>query len=261
MYSLDINFLNDRAGARPDGGAVRQQSAPSGSYAPAIAGLLVGLLLPALAGGAWLYLNNQSTELNARKQQLTANLGTLTALEAQIAAITKQATQVKAETDALAGVFNEIKPWSSMLQDIRDRIPSGVQVEDITQTDAPPATAAKGPKPTSRLEISGIAKSFNDVNDFLLTLQKSRFLIADQTQLVSAQLRDNPTQIEVQAGIPGRSSAVNTVQVKLPQVVAYKIQTNLSDIPASELIRELESKGAVGLVTRIRTLQSKGVIQ
>jgi type IV pilus assembly protein PilN len=42
--------------------------------------------------------------------------------------------------------------------------------------------------------------------------------------------------------------------------VRYTIQSNVSDIPASELMRELEQKGSVGLVNRIRSMQKIGVI-
>ncbi|NEQ18297.1 MAG: fimbrial assembly protein, partial [Moorea sp. SIO3E2] len=51
------------------------------------------------------------------------------------------------------------------------------------------------------------------------------------------------------------------VKYTLPKVVEYTIKTQLSDIPASEILKELDRKGAVGLVTRIRNLQSQGVIQ
>jgi type IV pilus assembly protein PilN len=50
------------------------------------------------------------------------------------------------------------------------------------------------------------------------------------------------------------------IPIKPPQVVKYTIQSSLSDVPASELIRELEQKGTVGLVTRIRSMQQTGVI-
>lgn len=260
MYSLDVNFLNDRPEYRPDvGGGPSRPKAPSGSMAPLYLGVAAGVFLPAVVVVLWLVLQNKNAELQTRIEALNARLGELQKADEKVAAINAEAGQIKTETDALATVFNQIKPWSAMLQDIRDRVPAGVQVSTIQQTDAPAATP-QNPNPGSKVEISGVARSFNDVNDFLLTLQKSPFLKATETQLVGADLKDNPTQIEVRKD-PTPQTSTPDVQVKLPQVVSYKIQTSLSDVPASDLLRELDRKGAVGLVTRIRTLQQKGVIQ
>nr|WP_290228354.1 PilN domain-containing protein [Trichocoleus desertorum] len=260
MYSLDVNFLNDRPEYRPDvgGGPARPKATP-GSMAPLFLGVAAGVFLPVAMVVLWLVLQNKNAELVTRIDTLNVQLGELQKADEKVAAINAQASQIKAETDALATVFNQIKPWSAMLQDIRDRVPAGVQVSTIQETDAPAATP-QNPSPAPRVEISGVARSFNDVNDFLLTLQKSPFLKSAETQLVGADLRDNPTQIEVRQD-PTPQTTTPDVQVKLPQVVSYKIQTSLSDVPASDLLRELDRKGAVGLVTRIRTLQQKGVIQ
>lgn len=260
MYNLDINFLNDRPEYRPDSGKSPRAKAAPGSMVPLFLGVAAGVFLPAVVAVLWLILQNKNAELQAQSAELDAKLGELRAADEKVAAINAQAGQITTETNALATVFNQIKPWSAMLQDIRDRIPVGVQIDTIQQAD-PVAPTPENPNPPTTVTISGIARSFNDVNDFLLTLQKSPFLKAEQTQLVSADLRDNPTQLEVQQPAAGQSGASNTVQVKLPQVVVYKIQTSLSDVPASDLLRELERKGAVGLVTRIRTLQQKGVIK
>jgi type IV pilus assembly protein PilN len=103
-----------------------------------------------------------------------------------------------------------------------------------------------------KLEIAGTARSFDDVNYFLLTLQRSSFFKSNETQLVSAQLVTNPTKLEVPET---KGQSVAQVTYQLPKLVEYKIQTSLNDAPASELLRELDRKGAVGVVTRIRTLQ------
>lgn len=260
MYSLDINFLNDRPEYRPDTGSRTSSRgrAPTGSMVPLFLGVALGVFLPAAAFGAFLVFQNRNEELAARNAQLDVEISKLQAESKKIDAVNAEIQQVTTETNALATVFNQIKPWSAMLQDIRSRIPAGVQIDTIQQTDPLPPTP-ETPNPTSKVEIVGIARSFNDVNDFLLTLQKSPFLKADQTQLVNADLRDNPTQIEFRRG--AQATDTQRVEVKLPQVVVYRIQSSLSDVPASELLRELDRTGAVGLVTRIRTLQEKGVIQ
>jgi type IV pilus assembly protein PilN len=112
----------------------------------------------------------------------------------------------------------------------------------------------------NNLVISGTARSFDDVNYFLLTLQRSPFFRSEDTQIVQAQLISNSTKLEVPE-VKSKSAATAKVTYQLPKVVGYTIQTSLNDIPASELLRELDRKGAVGLVTRIRTLQEKGVNQ
>ena len=44
-------------------------------------------------------------------------------------------TAIKTETQALVSVFDQIKPWSAMLQVLRDRIPARVRIESIKQTE------------------------------------------------------------------------------------------------------------------------------
>lgn len=292
MYSLDINFLRDR-GIQQDP-VKRAKPAPKGSLTPLYIGLAVGLLLPALVGGMWFFLQQQIAQKESDKANLDAQLAQLKIEQDKVAKLNAETAQVEEETTSLASVFDQIKPWSAMLQDIRERIPPGVQISSIQQTAAPatpppaaararnaprPAasptpgaspgaktapnatTAATAPRPTSKLEITGRARSFDDVNFFLLTLQRSSFLKRNETQIVKAELVRDSSRVEVRrpTNAPGQPTSNTTYE--LPRSVQFKIQTNLSDIPASELLRELNRKGAVGLVTRIQNLQEKGVIQ
>jgi type IV pilus assembly protein PilN len=87
-------------------------------------------------------------------------------------------------------------------------------------------------------------------------LNQSPFFDGEKTKLISASLKDNPTQLVVAESQGGSNSLP-----QLQPVVEYKIETNLSAATASELLPQLKSKGAVGLVNRIQTLQQKGVIQ
>jgi type IV pilus assembly protein PilN len=207
----------------------------------------------------------------------------LTALQAQlqeVEGIRTQIAQIDAENQALATVFDRIKPWSAILQDVRDRVPTGVQVSLIEQKDpstvpgavptptpaAPPppadpnqpaAAPAPPPEPPPDLiEVSGQARTFNDVNDFLLTLQRSPFLQAAETKLVTAELVDNPTEIRF-----ANEQNSGQLQVQLPRVVEFKIQSTLTSLPASELLQDLERTLAVGLPARIEALRERGVIQ
>ena len=273
MYSLDINFIKERPEYKPSTFIQRRGSKlslPAGNLSPLYLGLGIGLLLPALVGGGLFFLQSQNTQLEQKIAQIDADLNRLGIQEQEIKKTQEQTNQIQAETQALATVFNQIRPWSAMLQDIRDRIPRTVQIETLKQTAAaaapPPGQPAPNQpapppgqpasNPVGGIELSGVARSFNDVNDFLLSLQQSPFFKPTETRIVTAELIENPIPVVV----PVLQSA-KAVPVKLPQVVRYTIQSNLSDAQASELLRELERKGALGLVTRIRTLQQKGVIQ
>jgi type IV pilus assembly protein PilN len=282
MYSLDINFIQDR----PDyvlstGKSARKLKLLGGETAPLYLGIAIGVVLPAMIGGAWLVLQTRNGQLETENAQLDTELSRLGLQEQEIQTTQAQITQIRTETQALTTVFNQIRPWSAMLQDMRDRIPQGVQIENLRQTAA--ATPQPSPQaannsnnqqqdqqnqqtaeqqnqqpaqiPAGSIEIAGVARSFNDVNDFLLILQQSAFLKPTDTRIITAELVDiaEPGTVAVPQA---NGSAVVT-----PQAVRYTIQSTLSDVPASELLRELERKGTLGLVTRIRTLQQKGVIQ
>lgn len=292
MYSLDINFLRDRGGVQQEQ-VNRPRPAPKGSMTPLYIGLAVGLLMPALVGGAWLFLGQQVALKEAKKTELDAELARLQVEQKKIDQLNAQTALVTDETNSLASVFDQIKPWSAMLQDIRERIPAGVQISSIQQTQAvvapssAPVARAKGAakptasptaspgaktapgattaattnRPTTKLEITGRARSFDDVNFFLLTLQRSSFLKRDETQIVKAELVRDSSRVEVRRPAATQNQPTSNITYELPKSVQFTISTNLSDIPASELLRELDRKGAVGLVTRIRNLQEKGIIQ
>jgi type IV pilus assembly protein PilN len=252
MYSLDINFLKDRPIHKNESKKRLKIAFPVGNLTPIYLGVALGVFFPAAVGGGWWLLQGKNAELAQKVAQLDQENQKL---EAQVGAIKKirgETSQVKGETQALVTVFDQIRPWSAMLQDLRDRIPAAVQIETIKQI--PPIAAAKdqpSPNPAGGIEISGLARSFNDVNDFLLTLQQSQFLKSSESKIMTAELVNAP---------PSPTGDKNTASIPPPQVVKYTIQSSLSDVPASGLIRELEQKGTVGLVTRIRSMQETGVI-
>lgn len=275
MYSLDINFLNDRPEHKPDaarrGGRPRGSTFAAGDRRPLYWGLAAGVFFPVVMLALWGILQAETSKLTAEQAELDSQLGNLEQQKKELASVNEQIKQTTDETQALASVFNQIKPWSAMAQDIRDRLPPGVQVTAIKQvaptaTGAPasPAPAAGGapPAPVSNVvQISGVANSFSDVNDFILTLQQSNFLQSDKTKLIDSKLGERRT-LRL-PDIAGLNAARNgTVEPpRLPPQIEFSIETALNDVPASELIRELERKGAVGLVTRIDALKDKGVIK
>lgn len=271
MYSLDVNFLNDRPEIKPDkrrSGGGKKPSISLDDRRPLYLGFAALVFFPALAAALLGILTLRNGDLEKQQADLDTQLGNLETEKKNLSKIQEEAKQATAEAEALASVFNQIKPWSAMTQDIRDRLPSTVQLASITQqkvdTAAPPPSSGTAPAASTapvsgRIEIKGTANSFNDVNDFLLTLQQSNFLRADQTKVVSAELGEERTlQLPEFPGVERKMGEFKPP--RLPRRVSFTIATAINDVPASELIRELDRKGAVGLVTRIEALKERGVI-
>jgi type IV pilus assembly protein PilN len=280
MYSLDINFLNDRAERAAEAGLTKGSRRAATDPRPYYIGAAIAIALPLFALGFWLFLQNQNRTLAARQAELDNQLSALQAQLGEVNKINTQIQEIEAENQALASVFDYIKPWSAILQDVRSRVPNGVQIANIeqieleetavapapspspspaegTEGEASPAPVAEAPPaPPPKIAVSGVARSFNDVNDFVLTLQRSPFLQGDDVKLVSSQLIDNPTEVEFATENGGQD-----LEVQLPQVVQYRIESSLTNLPASELLQDLERTLSVGLASRIQALRDRGVLQ
>lgn len=174
MYGLDVNFLKDRATFQSNSSEKKRgRKAPvaAGDFTPLFIGGAVAAFTLALVGTGWWFLQAKNGELEQNiaqleqeNQKLEAEIGNINKIRAEI-------TQVKSETQALVTVFDQIRPWSAMLQDVRDRIPATVQLDSVKQITPPaPATSnADAPVPAnnaSAIEIAGFSRTFNDVNDF-----------------------------------------------------------------------------------------------
>ncbi|MGG6294271.1 PilN domain-containing protein [Leptolyngbya sp. AN02str] len=266
MYSLDINFLNDRE-ERPSevagGGVVRGQQE---SNRPLIIGAIIGGLLPALVGALWLVLNTQNSSLRTRQADLDSQLASLQARLAEVEQINTRVSLIEAENQALASVFDRVKPWSAIIQDLRGRVPAGLQILAIRQTQdeapvaltppdptQPPTTAPEPPPPV--IAISGVARSFNDVNDLLALLKQSTFWDPDTLKIESALLVPNKAEVEFQGEQP------QGLEVRLPDVVEYTISGELTKRPSSELLQDMRNTLSVGLPARIDALRDLGVVQ
>lgn len=270
MYGLDINFLNDRPEYKKDIPKPASSGPSLDDPRPILIGAAVAVAVNGLVAGGWLWLSQVNSRLEGDLAKLNAELSQLDAQVKDIEAIKEKTKTFKAEAEALATVFNQIKPWSALLGEFGGLMPSGVKVTKIEQKEAtvnaaaaPPASENKDakaeapppPKPTSTLSISGTADSYGEVNDFLLLLQNSPFFQGEETSLMSATKKPNPTRLELRES---QSSLAPEIP-ELPQIVEYKIETNLSPMGASELLSQLKSQGAIGLVDRIETLKQKGV--
>jgi type IV pilus assembly protein PilN len=156
MYSLDINLLRERAdyqtGPQTDYSSGTTAAPAKYGKLPLFAGMAVAALTLMAAGGGWLFLGQQTTQLEAKQQELDRKLGSLKAQDARLAQLNVQVAQLNDETQSLASVFNQVQPWSAILQDLRESIPQGVQIENIGQSEikgvAPVATAAAPAAPS-----------------------------------------------------------------------------------------------------------------
>lgn len=279
MYSIDINFLKDRGIVETEIPVMAHSPGETTlDKRPIYAGAGVGVLSLVAVGIWWgiqMQLTNTTniklTTLQGEVTDLENKLGTLKTIEAEMASL-------KDQTTSLSTVFNYVRPWSAFLQDIRDRIPSGVQITLIEQKNPPkkpaapkpaapppPATPPAGGTPTPGtpapasppppaeipdpvlLEISGMARSFNELNDFLLLIQQSPFFLKKETKTIKAELVANPTRVTNTTG--GNNN------LELPKVVEYKIKTAITNTPVTELIAEIRRKGAVGVESRLEKVQ------
>lgn len=260
MYSLDVNFLKDRnlelkpsAGPVAEGPSLQQQL-------PIYIGAGVMVLLPLLAGLSLLFVGWQKEQSQANIQTLEAELAKLNAQNKKIQEIQGKTKTIDDDIAGLVGVFDQIKPWSAILQDLTDQTPATVQISSIQQADRV-------------LTLTGFSRNYGDLNDFLLTLQNSRFFKADNTKLVSATTTPLPiTGAETessQGNTPAPAAPPPPPQsgdkpagpvVTVPAGVKYTITAELSDTPDSELRDELLRKGATGLIARFNILKQKGIM-
>ncbi|MGF1512699.1 MAG: PilN domain-containing protein [Elainellaceae cyanobacterium] len=247
MYGLDINFLNDRSTQLDESTASAPTIREESNWRPTIVGAAVGLTPLVLVLGTWLFLNSRINTLEARRDEINAELAAQQSTQEELISARERAQQAEDDARALVTVFDQIKPWSAVLQSIQDNVPSGVRIAGVEQS-------AETEEDQS-ITISGYAVSFDDVNDFELVLRRSPFIDAEGTQLETASLTDYPVTFELP------EDASSEIDVRPPEVVEYTISANLTDLPASQLLAELESTLAVGLTSRIQALRDRGAFE
>lgn len=245
MYNLDINFLRDRSPESSvdlSGGFAKKEPSIADKI-PIVAGAIVALVAPAITFGYLQSVKAQTTQIKAEVQQIEAEIADLGNQNKKIEEVNAEIQQVEQETAALVGVFEKIKPWAAILQEVSDRTPPGVLVESLQQS---------GSGDTTGIDIAGIARSFEDVNDFVLFLARSPFFDGQQIKLNGASVADFPIEIENREDLPENAS------LEIPEGVNYTISAQLNNVPSSQLIKEIADKGSTGLVTRLKTLERKG---
>ncbi len=263
MYGIDINFLNDRA-ERATGAIVPTDRAPGMSTAgkkPLLIGAAVAIAACASVGGYWLILQNNQKSLASDNAVLDSRLAELQQKLAQVDTVRQQTVAIDAEVQALAGVFERIRPWSAIVRDVQGRVPNRTQILSLVQTASAQAAVvavdpAAAPSPTGSvaggLTLTGNACSFDDVNDFMLTLKDSPFLMGDSIKITSATLGEI-----VPGYCPGGADNGDPLEL-----VSYTITSDIKSIPPVALLNELNrQQESTGLAARIRALQATGAIE
>jgi type IV pilus assembly protein PilN len=257
MYNIDINFLKDRKlDATGNTMALKKKATPKTVQLPIIIGTGVAVAFIAATGGALFLLNNQKASTNKTIADLDTEIQRLQGQNAQVKQIETEIGTVTNEIAILVSVFKQIKPWSAMLAEIGSVTPSGVQIQGVSQSE------------NKSLIINGYAQSYDQVNDFLLTLKNSRFLNPEKTTLATTSLTANPGNvifdrsqlIDDNNNTATNGTAENSVEIELPQVITYTINTEINDISSEELLNQLNTRGAIGLVSRLTYLQRKGAL-
>lgn len=247
MYNLDINFLKDRGVlAQEPARAARGGGGPV-NWTPAIAGLLVGLLFPLIAGVGLFFINRESQELAREEAVVDQELAELQGRVAEIEEIRNQTRAIESDTLALVKVFDRLQPWSAILQDVSNRVPTTVRLSSIIQ-DAE----------TGSLTLSGNAESYEDVNDFVLKLGASPFFDQEAIALGEAVLQEDPTEVEVTSA----GDNVPEVEIEATDVVSYTITAPIGEWSYAdpEMVALLDQLGSDGLLARVEALGAEGLL-
>lgn len=249
MYNIDVNFLRDRKldGLSTGTSFAKKAPTPMAEKLPIFIGAGVGVACIAAAGGALLLVNSQKTSTENEIATLETEITRLQGQSQQIQDYENKIKTIKDETESFVSVFKSIKPWSAMLKEISSLIPAKVQIASITQSETVDSTTQSK---RQVLNIKGIAQSYDDVGDFVLNLKRSQFINPENTKLTSSEFTKNPNELK-------NSGA----DLKNSMVVLYDITAEISDVPAPELINALDSRGAIGLVARLKILKEKGAIE
>ncbi len=247
MYNLDINFLRDRnlgQSAELNSSFFQKKEPSLADKIPMIVGAFVFLLAPAITFGYLQSVKAKTVAIESEIRQIESEIAELGNQNKQLEAAEAEMQAAEAETAAFVQVFEKIKPWAAIMQEISDRTPPGVQVDSIQQTSSDSGIG---------VDLSGVARSYEDVNDFVLFLQRSPFFEQQQVRLNSASSADFAVEVANKEDFPDIAS------LELPGV-KYTISAQLNNAPSSELIQVISEKGSIGVVTRLKTLERKGAI-
>lgn len=225
MYIPEINFLAERTEVDREAPAAASRSSSSGSLSSSsvILGGVAVLGLIALAfGGTWLWTFGRIRTLEAEQEEVTTELAEAQAELARLEQLQSELSGIQTRTQALKTFFERVQPWSAILEEIRNRIPPGTWIANMSTSE-------------SSVTVEGQSLSFDQVNDFQLTLLQSP-LVADVSIDRAIFNEGNPDQ--------GIQPAVD-----------YTLSVTLEDKPVTEYLPTLAARGSSGLVRKIEILR------
>ena len=232
MYTPEINFLKQRSGAgtaESSAGTVISPTVAQGIRSGASAAIIgVGFALTLLVayGLVDYFVQNRLRTLKAEQSRVTEELGAAEAERTRLNALNDELQGIQARTDAFKAFFNQVQPWSSILEDIRNQIPSDTWITDISASN-------------STVSIEGQSSNFDSVNDFQLTLLQSA--LVDDASIVRAELVSEAADVE---GLPPT------------EVVDYEVRVQLTSSSIEDLLITLEENGSTGLVQKVELLRA-----
>jgi type IV pilus assembly protein PilN len=227
MFTPEINFLKER----PQDQAMTtvgptDTSGPGGGGGSGVVVIGIGVVVAGLAFGAFFlgrsYLGNQLASLQQRRDQLNTELQTEQTELTRLQTLEAELNQIRARTEAFRAFFSDIQPWSALLQDLRNRVPVDVWISNMVTVD-------------NQVTIQGQSLTFDQVNDFLLTLQQSPYV--EDVRLASSERIDATEQTLAS--------------------VRYSMTVTLADLnlASPELAQALADDGAEGLLEKVNILR------
>jgi Tfp pilus assembly protein PilN len=248
MYTLEINLLRER---EPPPipvkvGKLVAATAP-GEYQPLVFGAVGGVLAIAAVGLWGFWTQYQIQQFEARRNALQQETASISSQQQQVNQIKQAVEQIDGNTRGLVAVFTTIsRSWGATLADVQQRTPRDLQIKTIEQSG-------------NTLTVGGTAANYEAVNDLLLHLQQSKLFAPESLHIVEAKTEDLPLDVPAPATRPQGSAtpAVPQEQYTL-QAIAFSVQGELSQAPATELADQLQRLGGEGVLARLRLLQERG---
>ncbi len=242
MFTPEINFLKERPQEQVTAGIgplddSRVASGILGGFNAVIAGGVV--LLVAIVGtvGLHQWFRSQLTALQAQEAEVSRELSVASEELARLREVEAELLAIQAQAEAFRAFFSQVQPWSAILQDIQRRIPADVWITNLSSSLSVPATAQEVTSPQATvITIQGESLSFEQINDFVLTLLRSPFV--DSVKLVQGEKQE-----------PNDETLLPSVNYQLD--VTLKTQ----DFSDPEFQEALEEANATGLLEKIEILR------
>ncbi|GAB4211118.1 MAG: PilN domain-containing protein [Synechococcales cyanobacterium] len=227
MYTPEINLLKDRSLPPTPTGAMPIPQERGGNTSGGIVAIAFGVLTAGIAVGAVVFfqisLSNQLATLTRDRDAVVAQVTSTQDEVQRLRVVETEFNTIKARIDTFKSFFNDIQPWSAILEDLRSRVPRDVWINSMSVSG-------------NQVTLSGVSLTFEQVNDFQLTLLQSPF-VQSVTLASSQQTRGNETRLDS---------------------VSYSFQVGLRPLTlaSDEVLQTLSQNGSEGLVAKVGILRN-----